>query len=220
MYAQFAGTDWKRIWLTSALCAWVFFVGHAVGLSAAPGDTPALKSGSNSSFQGGSAKAMARDKKLVEDTTASASDSERRVTRWSNEDKQAQMIGKETKKNLIKNASPVKTRQKANCTKNVFLKPIIAKKEQQAPYMYAALKHKKHKSHKSLHEAPCTSLPQNQKSFFPIWFTWARWRLLWTVNVWPKSPRWRSGIWLFSRETKVCSLAFKIQALHWVYVIC
>ena len=123
------------------------------------------------SFQGGSAKAMARDKKLVEDTTASASDSERRVTRWSNEDKQAQMIGKETKKNLIKNASPVKTRQKANCTKNVFLKPIIAKKEQQAPYMYAALKHKKHKSHKSLHEAPCTSLPQNQKSFFPIWFT-------------------------------------------------
>ena len=147
------------------------FVGHAVGLSAAPGDTPALKSGSNSSFQGGSAKAMARDKKLVEDTTASASDSDRRVTRWSNEDKQAQMIGKETKKNLIKNASPVKTRQKANCTKNVFLKPIIAKKEQQAPYMYAALKHKKHKSHKSLHEAPCTSLPQNQKSFFPIWFT-------------------------------------------------
>ena len=93
------------------------------------------------------------------------------VTRWSNEDKQAQMIGKEAKKNLIKNASPVKTRQKANCTKNVFLKPIIAKKEQQAPYMYAALKHKKHKSHKSLHEAPCTSLPQNQKSFFPIWFT-------------------------------------------------
>ena len=80
MYAQFAGTDWKQIWLTSALCAWVFFVGHAVGLSAAPGDTPALKSGSNSSFQGGSAKAMARDKKLVEDTTASASDSERRVT--------------------------------------------------------------------------------------------------------------------------------------------